>query len=117
MGALILGVKDALAQPGSAPSTDNSPPLPQVWVIKLPKADWPDTCEVALFHTGELWVHPLLGEELDFTGFQLDPTLAVVRDRTTGIGKDRLLHWEVVVLNANKDEVLAELRRQEESAQ
>merc|ERR1712183_927612 len=92
----------------AATNARNLPPLPACWVIKLCKDDWPDACEIALFHTSELWLEVLPGDNPDLSSASAGSQLAVIRDRTTGIGKDRTLHWEVVVVDPRLQDVLAE---------
>merc|ERR1712039_755595 len=60
--------------------------------------------QAALLHTDELWLQPLAGDRPDVAG-----QVAVVADRTKGVGKDRMLHWEISVLDPFQHDALAEL--------
>merc|ERR1712232_510027 len=104
------GVEEMLLEKQESPDL---PSLPAYWVIKLNQDDWPDRCEIALFNAKEFWLEPLIGENLDLSAATAGSQLAVIRDRTVGMGKDRTLNWEVTVVDPEIDEIRAELTREE----
>jgi len=112
--SITLGVLDHLSKNwGTLPAnTEELLPLPPCWVIRLDSEDWPQQCRAAIFHSEELWVRCLPGEAPDFAGATTSGHLAIVRDRTQGIGKDRMLHWEIVVMESSSTEdILYEMDR------
>jgi len=113
---LILGASELLADGWGAQAAGSAaadlPPVPPCWAVRLRADDWPDQCRAALFNTRELWVQLLPGENPDFAGAAACGPIAVFCDRTTGLGKDRMLHWEIAVLNSQTDDVLAEMDRE-----
>merc|ERR1712007_200426 len=84
-------------------------PVPTHWVIKLPEGDWPDNSKVAMFHSSELWIEVLPGDNPDFAKAATGNSVALVCDRSSGIGKDRMLHWEIAELDPNSEDILDEL--------
>jgi len=112
--SITLGVLDHLSKGwGTQPANaDDLLPLPSFWVIKLDTEDWPQQCRAAIFHSEELWVRSLPGEAPDFAAAAASGHLAIVRDRTTGVGKDRMLHWEIVVMEScSTEDILYEMDR------
>jgi len=112
--SITLGVLDHLSKGWGTQSANARDllPLPPCWVIKLDHEDWPQQCRAAIFHSEELWVKSLPGEAPDFAAATPSGHLAIVRDRTTGIGKDRMLCWEIVVMEScSTDDILYELDR------
>jgi len=99
---ITLGVLDHLSKGwGTQPAhAEDLLCLPPCWVIKLDREDWPQQCRAAIFHSEELWVKSLPGEAPDFAAAARSSHVVVVRDRTTGIGKDRMLQWEIVVMES-----------------
>merc|ERR1712060_937645 len=93
-------------------SATDLPPLPAYWAIKLDKEDWPECAEIALFHTHELWLEPLVGESPDLVAPTGNSQVAIIRDRTGGIGKDRVLNWEVAVVDPRIEDVLTEINEE-----
>jgi len=111
--SITLGVLDHLSKGWGTQSANAEGllSLPACWVIKLDNEDWPQ-CRAAIFHSEELWVRSLPGEAPDFAAFAASGHLAIVRDRTIGIGKDRMLHWEIVVMEScSTEDILYEMDR------
>lgn len=111
--SITLGVLDHLSKGwGTQPANADLSSLPPCWVVKLDSEDWPEQCRAAIFHSEELWVRSLPGEVPNFAAATSSGHLAIVRDRTVGIGKDRMLHWEIVVMEScNSEDILDEMDR------
>jgi len=112
--SITLGVLDHLSKGWGTQPADSKHllSLPPCWVMKLDSKDWPQQCRAAIFNSEELWVKSLPGEAPDFAAVAMSGHLAVVRDRTTGTGKDRMLHWEIVVMEScSTEDILYEMDR------
>lgn len=111
--ALVVGAaelfKGGWGSRGNAGSDSGGLPMPPHWVFKLTPEHWPCNSQAALLHTDELWLQPLPGEKPDFCGTGVTGQVAVIADRTRGIGKDRMLHWEIALLDPQQHDILAEL--------
>lgn len=111
---LLLGAIELLtSQTGKANGGTNSelPPVPNCWALRLEEADWPEKCRVALFHARELRLQPLLGEHPDFVSPASGELVAIVRDQSSGVGKDRMLHWEIAIVDPKSADVLEEMEK------
>jgi len=91
-------LKSGWGQPNSA-NANKKETVPCCWAVALPEADWP-SCKVALFNPDELRLQVLKGEKPDFTEAASSSCIGVVWDNSVGIGKDKMLHWEVMVVEA-----------------
>lgn len=94
---------------GIVPARDDLPPLPALWVVQLAEDEWPDHRGWSLFDVEELRLQTLPGEQPDFASAAGESNVAAVRDRTSGVGKDRVISWEIAVFDPRRDDVLAEL--------
>jgi len=115
LGAHVLlvqgcGAASRSCSTGSLAAAANVPAIPICWALRLNPEEWPERCRAAVFHAGELWVEALPGVPEFATSASGGP-LAVVCDRTKGLGNDRMLHWEIAVLDSSTEDVLAELER------
>uniref|UniRef100_A0A7S4VQB5 Uncharacterized protein n=1 Tax=Alexandrium monilatum TaxID=311494 RepID=A0A7S4VQB5_9DINO len=89
----------------------DQPPVPTCWALPLEDEGW-DGVRLALFSTGDLQVDLLRGEEeQEIAAAAAGRPVAVVWDRSTGLGRDRVLHWEVAAVDPSSGEVLSELSR------
>jgi len=103
--ALTVGAVDLLKQGWGLRSTAvECPELPSHWAIRLKPQDWPEQCSCALLHVDELQVYTLASGAADVAAVVGGNPMAAVRDRTSGRGKDRMLHWEVLRLECNEGE-------------
>lgn len=85
--------------------------LPPHWCFRLDETLW-GGARLAIFHTTELWVQIVPAEILDIGCFVAGVKhVAVIIDRSTGIGKDRMLHWEISLIDPRVDDVWEELDR------
>mmetsp|Transcript_97364 Transcript_97364/g.275208 ORF Transcript_97364/g.275208 Transcript_97364/m.275208 type:complete len:765 (-) Transcript_97364:87-2381(-) len=111
LGACVLLEGDANGRPAQEPLAGqvSTQPLPSRWVLDLADGEWPGDCRAALFHAHELRVDVLPGMCPDFVGPSVGARLAVVRDRSQGVGATRMLHWEIVEVDPCQQDVLAEL--------
>jgi len=83
-------------------------PLPVWWAIRLNEEEW-DGYPVALFNIDTVaveFIHPRAATALCSMGL-----VAVISDSTSGEGKDRRLHWEVVGCDPHLDDIFMELDR------
>lgn len=110
LGAAIL-LREGWGQQAAEASLGDLPPVPSHWILKLAPDDWPDACQAVIFHDVDLWIEPLAGPNPDFVAVCATGPVAVVVDRTTGIGKDRMLHWEIAICNPATDDIMVELER------
>mmetsp|Transcript_111242 Transcript_111242/g.175312 ORF Transcript_111242/g.175312 Transcript_111242/m.175312 type:complete len:143 (+) Transcript_111242:2-430(+) len=104
---LIIGAVDMLAR-------ENAPhalAVPSCWAIGLNESDWEDNCKVALFHSTDLWVKPLRSTAPDFASAAPGQLIGVVRERSSGEGQNRMLHWEIIAVDPKTEDVLAEMAR------
>lgn len=95
---------------GSSFETRELPPLPSLWVVQLAEDGWPEDYGWGVFDVDELRMQLLPGEQPDFAAAASGGNVVAVRDRTTGIGKDRMLSWEIAVFDPSTDDVLTELQ-------
>jgi len=106
--ALTVGVVDMLKEGWGLRSTavaqGECPQLPSHWAIRLKPQEWPGQFACALLHVDELRVHAFASGTLDVAAVVGGNPVAAVRDRTSGVGKDRMLHWEVLRLECKKGE-------------
>merc|ERR1712113_413876 len=109
-----MGIREREA---AAESVSELSPLSTIWAIKLDQEEWPDTSGIALFHIADLWLELLPGERPNLSESAAGSRIVVIRDRTSGVGKDRMLYWEVTVVDPIVEDVLAELNREEPEAQ
>jgi len=111
--ALVVGASELIASGWGRKTTGGSlgdhPKVSPIWVIKLTEDDWPDRCTVAIFHTNSLWLELLTGEKPDVARPAGGEMVTVLCDRTVGIGRDRMLHWEIAILDPRVDDVMAEM--------
>jgi len=107
--ALVLGAMDVLAKGWNE---QDEAPLPSCWALKLDENDWKG-CSAALFHSQELWLEVVPDEGPGLERLAPDNQVAVVTDRSVGTGMDRRLHWEIVALEPQTDDIIAELNRKE----
>jgi hypothetical protein len=84
------------------------PPLP-IWAFKLDHEDWPDRgygmC--FLFHTKELWVRELPDACTKVQAAVASDCISVVCDRSTFIGSERMLHWDVADVDPQTEDICA----------
>eukprot|EP00747_Dinoflagellata_sp_TGD_P016658 gnl/TRDRNA2_/TRDRNA2_125268_c0_seq2.p1 gnl/TRDRNA2_/TRDRNA2_125268_c0~~gnl/TRDRNA2_/TRDRNA2_125268_c0_seq2.p1 ORF type:complete len:508 (-),score=76.30 gnl/TRDRNA2_/TRDRNA2_125268_c0_seq2:121-1644(-) len=119
----VLGAVELLNQGWGADATAGtySPPaLPECWVLQLDAGDWPGPGFI-FFHSRELWVRLLdsgFGVAQDIAHLAAGQEICVVLDRSSGVASglshafgDRMLCWELSVLDPQRDDVLAEMRR------
>lgn len=109
--ALIIGARDLLQNGNAWNKQDSSGsqgevPPPANWVVELSEEDWPDQCKFAVFNTTSFLCTLLMGESHEFAEAVQGESLAVIRDRCSGTGGARMFNWDVVVLDAEKDDVL-----------
>mmetsp|Transcript_11267 Transcript_11267/g.19574 ORF Transcript_11267/g.19574 Transcript_11267/m.19574 type:complete len:588 (-) Transcript_11267:50-1813(-) len=119
---LVLGVasimQDGIAESNGnsehAPSSLSPPspsavPLPARWALPVEAGKWPDDLAAVLFDIAFLGLEPVHSETVVATSG--GESIAVIHDRTTGVGKDRILHWEVAVVDPAKEDFFLEFQR------
>jgi len=84
--------------------------VPDCWAMELEHEEWPETPAI-IVHTKELWVEAVhaLPDELHEKMLQ-GAQLVVVSDASAVAGNDRVLHWDLAILPADRD-LVSELRR------
>jgi len=117
---LVLGAIEVLARSDHSKSQtkialtvedEQQALLPPCWCIKLDDSLW-QGARLAIFHTTALWVQIVPAEQSDIAGFVAEgEQVTVIIDRSAGLGKDRMLHWEISVLDPRVEDVWAELER------
>jgi len=88
--------------------------FPQFWALGLNAEDW-SGCSAAVFNSSQLFVELIGGPGTTFEAIVEGSQIAVATDRSTGVGKDRILHWEIALLDPTEN-VLLELHRKEDVA-
>lgn len=108
--ALMVGASELIAGGWGGIQT-GAPDLPPYWLVQLAEEQWPQGNQAAVFHDAELWLEALPeGEAATPAIAELcEGPIAVLKDRTSGVGKDRMLHWEVSVVNPREEDALAVL--------
>lgn len=112
---LVCGAHEVLAGGWDSPSRAKQvdvETLPARWVFAVRPCDW-NGCQAAMLHTEELWVDVLEGKVPDFTAAADGEKVAVVcAGKTTGFGdSDRLMNWEVAIVDPRTDDVWTEMNR------
>jgi hypothetical protein len=105
--ALIVGAVNLLKQGWGLRTTavaQECPQLPSHWAIRLKPQEWPEQFGCALLHVDEMRVYTLASGAPDVAAVVGGNPVAAVRDRTSGTGKDRMLHWEVLSLECKEGE-------------
>jgi len=115
--ALVAGAEEVIAQGWGQRSVhgaaDALPALPQVWALALGPEFTP--ARVALFHSRELWLQLCDGELRSVQDIVAGLKVAVTTDRSTGVGKDRVLHWEIAVMDPSFEDILDEIKQQDQA--
>jgi len=89
------------------------PALPSKWAFKLSGEHWAGRSCVALVDVDEPGLRVLPGEDKpDFSEAGAVGKVAVVCDRTQGVGGSRMLHWEICVLDPMKHDVMNEFEEE-----
>lgn len=114
--ALVAGAEEVISQGWGQRSVhgagDALPALPQVWALAL-GPEWAPA-RVAFFHSRELWLQLCDGELRSVQDVVGGHKVAVTTDRSTGMGKDRFLHWEIAVLDPSFEDILDEIKQQDQ---
>lgn len=116
MVVLMLGAYEELHKEDLDPEQRHRgrPPAPELWVLPLDAEAWGDACQVALLDVVAHRLSPLLGHPPDFASQAAGRSVAVVTDRTHGQAMmERLLYWEVAVLDPKVDDVMATMTLKE----
>mmetsp|Transcript_43668 Transcript_43668/g.120881 ORF Transcript_43668/g.120881 Transcript_43668/m.120881 type:complete len:627 (+) Transcript_43668:146-2026(+) len=103
------------SEPAPKDGSADVSPLPSCWALSLDPERWPGF-QIALIHMGDLSVDLVAGNQAAVRSAAAGCKVAIVYDHSTGLGRDRRLHWEVVVADAASDDVLAELLRSTRSS-
>ncbi|CAE7818169.1 ylyB [Symbiodinium sp. CCMP2456] len=115
--ALVAGAEEVIAQGWGQRSVhgagDALPALPEVWALAL-GPEWAPA-RVAFFHSRELWLQLCDGELRNVQDVVAGHKVAVTTDRSTGVGKDRFLHWEIAVLDPSFEDILDEMKQQDQA--
>lgn len=115
--ALVAGAEEVISQGWGQQSVhgagDALPALPQVWALAL-GPEWAPA-RVAFFHSRELWLQLCDGELRSVQDVVGGHKVAVTTDRSTGMGKDRFLHWEIAVLDPSFEDILDEIKQQDQA--
>lgn len=109
---LVIGVTEELQRRRlrSQKSLDAEvPPLYPVWVFRLEEQDWPG-CKLAMLNVDELWTN-LIYEDQDQLTSVLAPEdhVTLIRDRSAGPHRNRMLDLDILPMPANLDDLLEEL--------
>lgn len=105
---LALGAAAILSEDAASGGADSgqSALVPTCWALSV--EGWPG-CKLALFHSTQLKVCLLVGdstqEVVDAAG--LCSSVAVIWDRSGGLGKDRMMHWDVAAVDLSTEDLLA----------
>merc|ERR1712130_638962 len=85
--------------------------MPVCWLLPLQAEEWPGRCKAALFHTTELWLKVLPVATTNISDFipHEGGNVAIVHDRSSGVGAARMLYWEVELLDSHSDNVMTAL--------
>eukprot|EP00747_Dinoflagellata_sp_TGD_P170032 gnl/TRDRNA2_/TRDRNA2_200518_c0_seq1.p1 gnl/TRDRNA2_/TRDRNA2_200518_c0~~gnl/TRDRNA2_/TRDRNA2_200518_c0_seq1.p1 ORF type:complete len:600 (+),score=86.80 gnl/TRDRNA2_/TRDRNA2_200518_c0_seq1:124-1923(+) len=102
---LVLGVARVLVADDGSCEDASTVPLPRCWALTLDA--WSPGCSLALFDAEELKVQTI-GDEQSVVG---NGMAAVVWDRSSGKGKDRVLNWEVSIVDTDTEDLRAEVER------
>jgi len=106
--AVVVGAAAVLEDgPGDGEATTRV--LPMCWALPLDCDD--EARRVAVFNRETIEVDLLPLEHQEVAAVAAGCNLAVVWDRSSGTGKDRVLHWEVTVVSAEDEELGVELAR------
>jgi hypothetical protein len=114
--AVTLGAFLTLTE-ATAPSSDNGDvrPLPAFWALPLEAdqvAEWSGYA-LALLNTTDMKVSLLPAASIQEAAQSITQggSVGVVWDRTHGIGKDRMLHWEVAAVDLATEDLMDEFKR------
>jgi len=118
---LAIGAADLLKSGwGTSPQKDGAiapvMALPSDWVFKLQPEQWVNESCVAHVNVESCRLNLIAGEWPDLSGIVPDQ-VAVICDRTKGVGKDRMFHWEITVVNPRQHNVLHGMDDSAESKQ
>ncbi|CAE7739275.1 ylyB [Symbiodinium pilosum] len=116
--ALVVGAGEVIAQGwGQQPVNRASgalPPVPEVWALPL-GSDW-TAARVALFHTRDLWLKVCSGDVQRVQEIAAGQKVAIFTDRSVGLGKDRVLHWDIAVLDPSFEDIMDEIKQQDQAS-
>lgn len=84
-------------------------PVGPCWMVPFPRVNALDS-GWAIFHSSGFWLENITGEQPDLATMVAGGNINVVRDRTSGCNKDRMLDWEIATYNPQQDDVLEEVR-------
>lgn len=109
--ALVLGALRQLEPQDGAPE-----PVPASWLLPLDEGTW-GGCKLALFDTSSMRVNVLRGtQEDELSAAAAGQAVAVFSDRSSGAGKDRVLHWEVRAVAGDSGELFSEALRAQQGS-
>jgi hypothetical protein len=112
--AMVLGVAELLAENDIAPEDTSASPISSpIWAFKLDQSEWPG--QVAVFHTSELWIEVLAATGADFSTLASGNLVNVMSDKTTGLGRQRVLDCAIIALDPSIDDLVPEMNRVDRS--
>jgi len=82
----------------------------------LEKEQWPGS-RAAFFNTEEFALDICPAEKPDVAQITCSNLVSVIRDQSTGVGKDRCLFWEVTALDPRVHDILEEMAQIETGSQ
>jgi len=109
--ALTIGAVEVIAGGWGGPSFPDQ--LPDLWALGLNAEDW-SGCSAAAFDTKQLSVELIGGQGTTFEEVMAGRKIVVATDRSSGVGKDRMLRWEIAVLDPTEN-VLLEINRTDDA--
>mmetsp|Transcript_66064 Transcript_66064/g.157991 ORF Transcript_66064/g.157991 Transcript_66064/m.157991 type:complete len:426 (+) Transcript_66064:48-1325(+) len=87
-------------------------PLPRLWALGLDPAEWSDL-RIAFLDPWALSLKVVGDCAEDIVTTAGSQSVAIIWDRSSGMGKDRSMHWEVAAISGTGEDILFELDRSE----